>query len=129
MCQQEGLCPFPEHTLASSSDVTSSKCGYRYSYRVDVAESHVLKNALEWANKDGANPYIAFESAPGVVSIDPTGVIGPLTPGGGSEICQKTSLTDISGTPCTCAYYGIYSNGYLRNDRALTPRTYYCRQE
>jgi hypothetical protein len=43
-------------------------------------------------------------------------------------VCQKFSVPNINGTPCACPAQSIYSNGVLRNDVSLTPKTYYCRQ-
>jgi hypothetical protein len=43
------------------------------------------------------------------------------------EICMKASLTDLNGTPCTCASTGV-TNGQLKNDDPLAPRTYRCRK-
>ena len=64
----------------------------------------------------------------GTVTIDPTGNLNPPGQTTGSEICQKFSVSNINGTPCTCATNNIYSNGQLVNDQYLTPKTYYCRQ-
>lgn len=43
-------------------------------------------------------------------------------------ICQKLSLSDITGTCCTCAEFGV-DWGVLRADISLVPHTYFCRAQ
>jgi hypothetical protein len=140
-CQNGGSCPyFVKHMFGYNSATTSpGPCDTLFTFTVTQAGSvgggpltadqiSQLKNALVWTAPTGINPYIAFQSTAGTVSIDPTGDLNPPGQTTGSEICQKLSLTNINGTPCTCAANNVYSNGQLRNDQPLTPKTYYCRQ-
>jgi hypothetical protein len=140
-CQLNNQCPFVAHALGSNPTASPGPCGTFFTFPVSkpasqgggtltVSEATGLQNALIWTTGNGPNPYIAFQATSSTVAIDPTGCITPSCASGvtGTAICQKASLTDINDTPCTCATNNIYSNGKLRNDQPLTPRTYYCRQ-
>jgi hypothetical protein len=140
VCQQGGRCPFPAHMFGYDPAATSpGACDTLFTFSVTkpgsmgggpltAGEAAQLNNALVWTTGNGPNPYIAFQSTESTVTIDPTGNLNPPGQTTGSEVCQKLSLTNISGTPCTCAANNIYSNGQLKNDQPLTPKTYYCRQ-
>lgn len=138
VCKAGGWCPYVAHAFGTSTSQAGA-CDTLFTFPVSKpasqgggaltsAQVSQLINALTWASSNGPNPYIAFQSTASTVTIDPTGNLN--TPGQttGAEICQKFSLTDINGTPCTCATYNIYSNGQLKNNDPLTPKTYYCRQ-
>jgi hypothetical protein len=140
VCQTAGRCTYAFHTFGYNSATTSpGACDTLFTFTVGrrpsmgggaltAAEVAGLANALVWTTGNGPNPYIAFQSTASTVTIDPTGNLNPPGQTTGSEICQKVSLSNISGTPCTCAANNIYSNGQLKNDDPLTARTYYCRQ-
>ena len=140
-CQNGGWCPFfTKHMFGYNSGTTTpGSCDTLFTFTVTQAGSigggpltaaqvSHLNNALVWTASNGPNPYIAFQSTASTVTIDPTGNLNPPGQTTGSEICQKLSLTDINGTPCTCAANNIYSNGQLHNDIPMTAKTYYCRQ-
>jgi hypothetical protein len=140
-CQQGRWCQFEwNHMFGYNSATTQpGACDTLFTFTVSKpgslgggpltqAQISSLNNALVWTAANGPNPYIAFEAGTNKVTIDPTGNVNPPGQTTGSEICQKASLTNINYTPCTCAANNIYSNGKLRNDEPLTPRTYYCRQ-
>ena len=140
-CQKGGWCPFTTgHMFGYNAATTAAgACDTLFTFTVTKPGSQgggpltadqisQLKNALVWTAANGDNPYIAFQSTANTVTIDPTGNLNPPGQTTGSEICQKLSLTNINGTPCTCAANNVYSNGQLRNDQPLTPKTYYCRQ-
>jgi hypothetical protein len=140
-CKQGGWCPFewnhmfgynPATTQPGACDTlftfTVTKPGSMGGGPLTQAQINSLNNALVWTAANGPNPYIAFQAAAGTVTIDPAGNLNPPGQTTGSEICQKASLTNLNGTPCTCAAYNIYSNGQLQNNDPLTPKTYYCRQ-
>jgi hypothetical protein len=136
--QNAGRAPFPAHVFSYDplTGNTPGGCETLFTFGVTkpggvnltAAESAQLANALIWTTGNGPNPYIAFQSTANTVTVDPTGNLNPPGQTTGSEICQKTSLTNINGTPCTCAANNIYSNGQLKNDDPLTAKTYYCRQ-
>lgn len=44
-------------------------------------------------------------------------------------VCQKYSTTDLTGRSCSCLALGVPCSGVLRNDKPLTPRTYFCRAQ
>ena len=140
-CQKGGWCPFTTgHMFGYNAATTAAgACDTLFTFTVTKPGSQgggpltadqisQLKNALVWTAANGDNPYIAFQSTANTVTIDPTGNLNPPGQTTGSEICQKLSLTNISGTPCTCAANNVYSRGQLRNDQPLTPKTHYCRQ-
>ena len=141
VCQSNGTCPFvTAHMFGYNSATTSpgpcdtlftftvSKPGSQGGGPLTAAQVSQLSNALRWTAPTGINPYIAFQATANTVTIDPTGNLNPPGQTTGSEICQKLSLSNINGTPCTCAANNVYTNGQLVNDQYLTPKTYYCRQ-
>jgi hypothetical protein len=139
-CQKNKQCPFVSHVFGYDPATTApGACDTLFTFPVakpasqgggalTAAQVSQLNNALVWTSGNGANPYIAFQSTASTVTIDPTGNLNPPGQTTGSEICQKLSFTNINSTPCTCAANNVYSNGQLRNDQPLTPKTYYCRQ-
>jgi hypothetical protein len=140
-CQKGGWCAFEKNHMFGYNPATTKPgaCDTLFTFRVSKpgsmgggpltqAQINGLNNALVWTAANGPNPYIAFQAGAGTVTIDPTGNVNPPGQTTGSEICQKASLTNIGHTPCTCAANNIYSNGKLKNDQSLTPKTYYCRQ-
>ena len=140
VCQNGGRCSFPAHVFGyDSMTTTPGACDTLFTFTVakpanqgggalTAAQVGQLSNALVWTTGNGPNPYIAFQSTASTVTIDPTGQVNPPGQATGAEICQKASLTNINGTPCTCAANNIYANGQLTNDQPLAPRTYFCRQ-
>jgi hypothetical protein len=141
IAQNAGRAPFPAHVFGyNSATTTPGACDTLFTFTVakpasmgggnlTAAESAQLQNALLWTIANGPNPYIAFQSTANTVTIDPTGNLNPPGQTTGSEICQKTSFSNINGTPCTCAANNIYSNGQLKNDDPNVPKTYFCRQQ
>ena len=137
-CQRNNQCPFVAHAFTNNDAATvAGACDTLFTFNVakpagagnlTAAQISQLNNALKWTTGNGPNPYIAFQSTANTVTIDPGGNLNPPGQTTGSDVCQKTSLTNISGTPCTCAANNVYSNGQLKNDDALAPRTYFCRQ-
>ena len=137
-CQQNNKCPFVAHMFTySPATTTPGACDTLFTFPVvkpgftgslTPAQVSQLANALVWTAPTGINPYVAFQATADTVTIDPTGNLNPPGQTTGAEICQKASLTNIAGTPCTCAANNIYSNGQLLNDQPMTPKTYYCRQ-
>jgi len=141
VCQSAGRCPFVTgHMFGYNSATTApGACDTLFTFTVTKPGSQgggpltadqvaQLSNALVWTAPTGYNPYIAFQATANTVTIDPTGNLNPPGQTTGSEICQKLSLSNINGTPCTCAANNVYSSGQLVNDQYLTPKTYYCRQ-
>jgi hypothetical protein len=141
VCQNAGRCPYlTSHMFGYNSATTRpGACDTLFTFTVTknnstgggpmtAAQVSQLSNALVWTAPTGINPYIAFQSTAGTVTIDPTGNLNPPGQTTGSEICQKLSLSNINGTPCTCAANNVYSHGQLMNDQPLTPKTHYCRQ-
>jgi hypothetical protein len=140
-CQQGRWCQFEwNHMFGYNSATTQpGACDTLFTFTVSKpgslgggpltqAQISSLNNALVWTAANGPNPYIAFQAGTNKVTIDPTGNVNPPGQTTGSEICQKASLTSLNDTPCTCAAKNIYSNGKLKNDDPITPRTFYCRQ-
>jgi hypothetical protein len=140
VCQSAGRCSFPAHQFGyDSMTTTPGACDTLFTFTVGKPSSQgggpltasqvgQLSNALVWTTGNGPNPYIAFQSTASTVTIDPTGQVNPPGQATGAEICQKASIGNINGTPCTCAAKNIYANGQLKNDDGLAPRTYFCRQ-
>ena len=140
VCQKGGRCPFVSHMFSYNSATTApGACDTLFTFAVTKPGSQgggaltadqvtQLSNALVWTIGNGPNPYIAFQSTANTVTIDPTGNLNPPGQTTGSEICQKFSIPNINGTPCTCAANNVYSNGQLQNNQPLTPKTFYCTQ-
>jgi hypothetical protein len=140
VAQNAGRANYASHMFGyNSATTTPGACDTLFTFTVTkrgsmgggpltASEVNSLSNALLWTTGNGANPYIAFQSTASTVTVDPTGNLNPPGQTTGSEICQKVSLGNINGTPCTCAANNIYSNGQLKNDDPLTAKTYYCRQ-
>jgi hypothetical protein len=140
ICSSNGSCPAPAHLFSYNPATTvPGACDTLFTFPVTkpasqgggaltVTQINQLQNALRWTIGNGPNPYIAFQAGAGTVTIDPGGNLNPPGQTTGSEICQKASLSNLNDTPCTCATLNIYSNGKLRNNDPLTPKTYYCRQ-
>jgi hypothetical protein len=140
-CQTGGWCAFEKNHAFGYNPATTvpGACDTLFTFSVaksasigggalTAAQVAGLNNALVWTAANGPNPYIAFQSTARTVTIDPGGNLNPPGQTTGSDVCQKASLTSLNGTPCTCATLNIYSNGQLRNNDPLTPKTYYCRQ-
>ena len=139
-CQQNNKCPFVAHMFSyNPATTTPGACDTLFTFPVGkpgsqgggpltAAQVPQLANALVWTAPTGINPYVAFQSTASTVTIDPTGNLNPPGQTTGAEICQKVSLTNIAGTPCTCAANNVYANGQLLNDQPLTAHTFFCRQ-
>jgi len=133
-CSGGGQCPYEAHALSSAVVTDGGNCDmqlFTYDAKTPggalLTSPSALNNALYWTTDNGTvNPYIAFQSNALTVTIDPTGNLSPFTPLSNNEMCQKLSLTNLNGTPCSCSASFLYG-GELRNDIPLTPSTYYCR--
>jgi hypothetical protein len=136
--QRAGRAPFPAHAFGVSTSAPGA-CDTLFTFPVakpasagggnlTAAEIGQLNNALLWTTGNGPNPYIAFQVGANTVSVDPGGNLNPPGQTTGSDVCQKTSMTNINGQPCTCAANNVYANGQLKNDDPLATRTYFCRQ-
>jgi hypothetical protein len=140
VCQRAGRCSFAAHVFSyDPANTTAGACDTLFTFGVakpanqgggtlTTAEISGLSNALIWTTGNGPNPYIAFQPGANSVTIDPGGNLNPPGQTTGSDVCQKTSLTNITGQTCTCATNNIYSSGKLRNDDPLASKTYFCRQ-
>jgi hypothetical protein len=139
-CQRNYTCPFVGHVFDWNIPVVTSQgvCDTLFTYQVTkpAAQNHAaltaaeisgLANALVWTQPTGVNPFIQFQTGSGTVSVDPTGDMNPPGQTTGADVCQQFSMTNINGTPCTCAANNV-TNGQLKNDIVTTPKTYYCRQ-
>jgi hypothetical protein len=139
-CQNNNQCPFVAHMFSyNPATTTPGACDTVFTFPVGkpgsqgggpltAAQVTQLSNALVWTSGNGPNPYIAFQSTASTASIDPGGNLNPPGQTTGSDVCQKTSMTNINGQPCTCAANNVYSNGQLKNDDPLATKTYFCRQ-
>jgi len=145
-CNQGRWCQYVPHVFGWKPDNTYTgyttapgACDTLFTFNVNkpAAQNHAaltatetnnLQNALVWTAANGPNPYHAFQSTASQASLDPGGNIGPPATAAGLEVCQQFSQTSLNGQPCTCAASNIYSNGQLKNDVTLTPKTYFCRQ-
>src|SRR6185369_8948840 len=140
VAQRAGRAPFPAHVFSYNAATTApGACDTLFTFPVakpasmgggnlTAAEIGQLSNALLWTTGNGANPYIAFQPGVNTVTVDPGGNLNPPGQTTGSDVCQKVSMSNINGQACTCADRNIYSNGQLKNDDTLVPKTYFCRQ-
>jgi hypothetical protein len=104
-------CPAEEHKLTLVR-TTPGACDMNFTYNARTPSGgmliapSLLKNKLLWASGN-YNPYIAFSSTPGTVTIDPTWDLnspGSTTqPGSCTNACAKFSTANISGQCCTCS--------------------------
>ena len=137
-CQRNNQCPFVAHVFTNNDAATvAGACDTLFNFPVakpagagnlTAAQISQLSNALKWTEGNGPNPYIAFQPGANSVTIDPGGNLNPPGQTTGSDVCQKVSMSNISGQPCTCADRNIYSNGQLKNDDPNLAKTYFCRQ-
>jgi hypothetical protein len=107
-------CPAEDHVLTLTG-TSPGACDMNFTYDARTPTGgmlrwpHLLKNKLVWANDGGSftnlNPYIAFQSTAGTVTIDPTFDLNqPGSASGGSCIvaCQKYDRSNLTGQCCTC---------------------------
>jgi hypothetical protein len=139
-CVNNGSCPFAAHVFSyNPATTTPGACDTLFTFPVGkpqsqggglltTAQINQLNNALKWTSGNGPNPYIAFQPGVNTVTIDPGGNLNPPGQTTGSDVCQKTSMTNINGQACTCAANNVYSNGQLKNDDPNATKTYFCRQ-
>jgi len=139
ICVNNGSCAYAAHAFSyNPATTTPGACDTLFTFPVTKPASqgggaltqtqiNGLANALKWTIGNGPNPYIAFQAGAGTVTIDPGGQMNPPGQTTGSDICQKASNTSLNGQACTCALTGV-TNGKLKNDDLLMPRTYFCRQ-
>jgi hypothetical protein len=101
-------CPVEEHTLTF---VRSEKggCDTNFFFQAKGATGQPLKypaqlkNKLIWA--DQSNPYIGFQAAGDVISIDPTyGLNEDSSTSAGSctAACAKVTTSNVAGQCCSC---------------------------
>jgi len=145
-CMAGRWCPYVPHVFGWKPDGTynnftyqTAACDVLFTFpatkpasanhaALSASELSGLNNALIWTKANGDNPYIAFQTGASTVSIDPGGNLNPPGVATGTDVCQKASMVNINGNPCTCAARGISSNGVLKNDDTGLPLTYFCRQ-
>ena len=134
-CGQGGWCPFVAHQFAASSSIAAGNCNTSSLFTFPVtkpggaalpaADIAKLNNALTWTTANGTDPFVQFASNTTSVTV---GDVGGMVPGQAEPgPCQQFSLTNISGTACSCAATGVTA-GTLRNDQSLAPKTYFCRK-
>jgi hypothetical protein len=141
-CNDGKWCPYVPHVFGWKSDGTydgftsvPASCDTLFTFNANkpnhavltAAETKQLENALVWTAANGPNPYIAYQSTASTVSIDPGGNMVPPYSASGAEQCQKVSMANITGQFCTCATSGV-TNGGMKNDDPIVPKTYFCRQ-
>ena len=127
--QDPNNCPAEEHVLTLAG-TSPGPCDTYYTFNARtpsggmLKQPSMLKNKLLWAGGSD-NPYLAFTSTSGTVTIDPT--FG-MNEGGSSQsgscvkTCTKFSATDINGKCC------VSTNGTQQGKFARTAQanTYKC---
>ena len=101
-------CPVEEHTLAFQR-AEKGGCDTNFFFKATQPNGQPLKfpaqlkNKLQWV--DVQNPYIGFQAAGDVVSIDPTlglNANSAVSAGTCFGSCLRVSLGDVSGSCCQC---------------------------
>jgi hypothetical protein len=101
-------CPVEEHTLTFQRSQKGG-CDTNFFFKATGVNGQPLKapsqlkNKLQWV--DVHNPYIAFQSAGDVVSIDPTFGLNEdaaTTSGACTAACVKVTRANASGQCCSC---------------------------
>jgi hypothetical protein len=102
-------CPVEEHTL-SFQRAQPGGCDTNFFFKASDVSGQPLKFPAQLKNKliwvDTQNPYVAFQSAGDVVSIDPTWGLNEdsvTSSGACSAACARVTRTDLSGQCCSCA--------------------------
>jgi hypothetical protein len=153
-CKSGGWCPYEPHKLTPQGDPVPGGCDTLFTYKAEkttggnLNNAANLKNALKFTEGNGPNPYVGFSSTASTVTVDPSGGMGDdpsnTTESGSAAGCN--AVADAAGTipisvngviqqvtalnyPCICA--GVNATApqttKLKNDKPLTPKTYYCR--
>jgi hypothetical protein len=101
-------CPVEEHKLTFQS-ATKGNCDTNFFFKATTTTGAALKYPAQLKNKliwvDNQNPYVAFQSAGDVISIDPTwGLNEDTTNSAGSctSACTKISTASVAGACCSC---------------------------
>jgi hypothetical protein len=101
-------CPVEEHVLTFQK-AEKGGCDTNFFFKASGTSGKPLKypaqlkNKLLWA--DRTNPYIGFQTAGDVVSIDPTyglNEAGTTTTGACTAACTKISASNSAGACCSC---------------------------
>jgi hypothetical protein len=101
-------CPVEEHTLAFQRSAKGG-CDTNFFFKASGVNGQPLKFPAQLKNKlmwvDVHNPYVAFQNAGDVVSIDPTFGLNEdnsTSSGACSAACVRISRSDLSGQCCSC---------------------------
>jgi len=102
-------CPVEEHTLTFQR-AEKGGCDTNFFFKASGIDGKPLKAPAQLKNKliwvDTHNPYVQFQAAGDIVSIDPTyGLNEDSTNSAGScaAMCTKISTTNVAGQCCSCA--------------------------
>lgn len=122
-------CPAEEHKLTFKSQQPGA-CDTIFTFAATTPTGGALlapaqlKNKLIFAGYP-ENPYLAFGSTAGTVSIDPTYGLnegGTTTAGACSAACTRVSSSDLSGSCCSC---GGLARRYSRSP--FSTHVYLCK--
>jgi hypothetical protein len=101
-------CPVEEHTLSFQRSQRGG-CDTNFFFKATGVNGQPLKFPAQLKNKlmwvDVQNPYVAFQSAGDVVSIDPTFGLNEdnsTSSGACSAACIRITRSDLSGQCCSC---------------------------
>jgi hypothetical protein len=101
-------CPVEEHQLSFQRSAQGN-CDTNFFFKATQPNGAPLrfpaqlKNKLQWV--DTQNPYVSFQSAGDVVSIDPTyglNEAGSTSSGACSASCVRLSRSNLAGQCCSC---------------------------
>jgi hypothetical protein len=101
-------CPVEEHTLTFQNAVKGG-CDTNFFFKAAGTDGKPLKYPAQLKNKliwvDTQNPYVMFQAAGDIVSIDPTyGLNEDSTNSAGSctAACTKITTSNVAGACCSC---------------------------
>jgi hypothetical protein len=102
-------CPVEEHSLTFQS-AAKGGCDTNFFFKASGIDGKPLKTPAQLKNKliwvDTQNPYVQFQAAGDIVSIDPTyGLNEDSTNSAGScaAMCTRVTTSNVAGQCCTCA--------------------------
>jgi len=134
-CTQNNQCPFEKHKLTLQS-TAAGPCDLLSTYGAQRAGGGALmnparlKNALNWTNPSGVNPFIGFTSTKTTAAI---GNSRETNPGDASTVFSCVQVSPTSATPAldgrSCSCPGTQTPSTLKRvtTTPATPNMLYCR--
>jgi len=132
-CTQNKQCPYEKHKLTFQTSA-AGPCELLYTYGAQKAvggnltNAAQLKNALNWTNAAGTNPYIGFSSTATTASIGNSRETnaGTATTVFACVQVNPTSAPPLAGRTCTCPGLNPPTTLKRVTTNPATPNMLYC---